>query len=226
MVWRFCSLFNCSISERYWGGFQFRSITDKAARNIHAQVFVWTCLHFIGISNQRYHFWDIYFPVSLYKKLSNHFPEWLYYFTSSPEGNEWSSLCIPAGIRWHYFSSAAAAAKSLQLCPTLCDPIEGNPPGPCPWDSPGRHTGVGCHFLLQRMKVKSESEVAQKCPNPSDPMDYSLPGSFVHGICQASVLEWGAIVFSEWLYSSILLYLVECLVIFPTFCLSSHYLLH
>ena len=129
MVWRFCSLFNCSISERYWGGFQFRSITDKAARNIHAQVFVWTCLHFIGISNQRYHFWDIYFPVSLYKKLSNHFPEWLYYFTSSPEGNEWSSLCIPAGIWWHYFSSAAAAAKSLQLCPTLCDPIDGSLPG-------------------------------------------------------------------------------------------------
>ena len=53
---------------------------------------------------------------------------------------------------------------------------------PCPWDSPGKNTGVGCHFLLQCMKVKSESEVAQSCPTPSDPMDCSLPGSSVHGI--------------------------------------------
>ena len=57
-----------------------------------------------------------------------------------------------------------------------------------PWDSPGKNTGVGCHFLLQRMKVKSESEVAQSCPTPSDPMDDSLSGSSIHGICQASVL--------------------------------------
>ena len=61
-----------------------------------------------------------------------------------------------------------------------------------PWDSPGKNTGVGCHFLLQCMKVKSESEVAQSCPTPRDPMDYSLPGSSVHGIFQARVLEWGA----------------------------------
>ena len=67
---------------------------------------------------------------------------------------------------------------------------------PCPWDSPGKNTGVGCHFLLQCMKVKSESEVTQSCPTPSDPMDCSLPGSSVHGIFQARVLEWGAIVFS------------------------------
>ena len=64
----------------------------------------------------------------------------------------------------HYGSysevSAAAAAKSLQSCPTLCDPIDGSPPGSHPWDSPGKNTGVGCHFLLQCMKVKSESEVA------------------------------------------------------------------
>ena len=65
-----------------------------------------------------------------------------------------------------------------------------------PWDSPGRNTGVGCHFLLQCMKVKSESEVAQ-CPTLSDPMDCSLPGSSVHGIFQARVLEWVAIVFSR-----------------------------
>ena len=68
---------------------------------------------------------------------------------------------------------------------------------PSPWDSPGKNTGVGCHFLLQCMKVKSESEVAQSCPTPSDPMDCSLPGSFIHGIFQARVLEWGADVFSD-----------------------------
>ena len=66
-----------------------------------------------------------------------------------------------------------------------------------PWDSPGKNTGVGCHCLLQCMKMKSESEVAQSCPTLSDPMDCSLPGSSVHGIFQARVLEWGAIAFSD-----------------------------
>ena len=66
-----------------------------------------------------------------------------------------------------------------------------------PWDSPGKNTGVGCHFLLQCVKVKSESEVAQSCPTPSDPMDHSLPGSSIHGIFQARVLERGAVAFSE-----------------------------
>ena len=66
-----------------------------------------------------------------------------------------------------------------------------------PWDSPGKNTGVGCHFLLQCMKVKSESEVAQSCPTLHDPMDCSLPGSSAHGIFQARVLEWGAIAFSD-----------------------------
>ena len=67
---------------------------------------------------------------------------------------------------------------------------------PRPWDSSGKNTGVGCHFLLQCMKVKSASEVAQSCPTLRDPMDCSLPGSSVHGIFQARVLEWGAIAFS------------------------------
>ena len=62
---------------------------------------------------------------------------------------------------------------------------------PRPWDSPGKNTGVGCHFLLQCMKVKSESEVAQSCQTLGDPMDCSPPGSSVHGIFQAKVLEWG-----------------------------------
>ena len=65
------------------------------------------------------------------------------------------------------------------------------------WDSPGKNTGVGCHFLLQCMKVKSQSEVAQSCLILSEPMDCSLPGSSVHGIFQARVLEWGAIAFSN-----------------------------
>ena len=65
-----------------------------------------------------------------------------------------------------------------------------------PWDSLGKNTGVGCHFLLQCMKVKSDSEVAESCPTLSDPMDCSLPGSSIHGIFQARVLEWGAIAFS------------------------------
>ena len=63
---------------------------------------------------------------------------------------------------------------------------------PHPWDSLSKNTGVGCHVLLQCMKVKSESEVAQSCPTLSDAMDCSLPGSSVHGIFQARVLEWGA----------------------------------
>ena len=65
-----------------------------------------------------------------------------------------------------------------------------------PWDSPGKNTGVGCHFLLQCMKVKSESEVTQLSPTLRDPMDCSPPGYSVHGIFQARVLEWGAIAFS------------------------------
>ena len=84
---------------------------------------------------------------------------------------------------------AAAAAKSLQSCPTL-QPHRRQPTRlPRPWDSPGKNTGVGCHFHLQCMKVKSESEVAQSCSTLGDPMDCSLPGSSVHGIFQARVLE-------------------------------------
>ena len=67
---------------------------------------------------------------------------------------------------------------------------------PQPWDSPGKNTGVGCHFLLQCMKVKSESEVTQSYLTLSDPMDCSLPASSIRGIFQAKVLEWGAIAFS------------------------------
>ena len=68
---------------------------------------------------------------------------------------------------------------------------------PHPWNSPGKNSGVGCHFLLQCMKVKSESEVTQSCLTLCDLMDCSPPGSPVHGIFHARVLEWGAIAFSD-----------------------------
>ena len=96
-----------------------------------------------------------------------------------------------------YAAAAAAAAKSLQSYPTL-RPHRRQPTRlPRPWDSPGKNTGVGCHFPLQCMKVKSESEVVQSCLTLIDPMDCSPPGSSVHGILQAGVLEWGAITSSD-----------------------------
>ena len=84
----------------------------------------------------------------------------------------------PAG---RFFTTTAAATKLLQSCPTL-QPHRRKPTTlPHPWDSPGKNTGVGCHLLLQRMKVKSESDVSQSCPTLSDPMDCSPPSSSVHG---------------------------------------------
>ena len=111
-------------------------------------------------------------------------------------GREWIHVCMAESL---YCSpkTITAAAESLQSCLTLCDPKRRQPTSlPRPWDSPGKNTGVGCHFLLQCMKVKSEREVAQSYPTLSDPMDYSPPGSSIHGILQARVLEWGAIAFS------------------------------
>ena len=131
----------------------------------------------------------------------------------APQGASGSSfpqsLLYASIISWKSFSyhipspntllvtAAAAAAKSLQSCLTL-RPHRRQPTRlPCPQDSPGKNTGVGCHFLLQCMKVKSEREVTQSCPTLSGPMDCSLPGSSSHGIFQARVLEWGAIAFSD-----------------------------
>ena len=108
-----------------------------------------------------------------------------------------SSLHLDVPLTELKWIKLAAAAKSLQSCPTLCDPIDGSPLGsPIPGILQAR-TRVGCHFLLQCMKVKSESEVARLCLTLSDPMDCSLPGSSVHGIFQARVLEWGAIAFLD-----------------------------
>ena len=83
------------------------------------------------------------------------------------------------------------------MCLTLCDPINGSPPGSHQWGSPGKNTGVGCHFLLQYMQVKNESEGAQSCLTLRDPIDCSLPGSSVHGISQARVLELVAVQFNS-----------------------------
>ena len=91
----------------------------------------------------------------------------------------------------------AAAGKSLQSCPTLRPHSRQPTRLPCPWDSPGKNTGVGCHFLLQCVKVKSESEVAQSCPTLSDSMDCSPSGSSIHGTFRARILEWDAIAFSD-----------------------------
>ena len=105
---------------------------------------------------------------------------------------------IPPSIR--VFSNESFYFSSVQIsCSVVSDSVRPHRRQPtrlpCPWDSLGKNTGVGCYFLLQCMKLKSESEVAQSCPTLSDPMDCSLPGSSVHGIFQARVLKWGAIAF-------------------------------
>ena len=110
----------------------------------------------------------------------------------------WSGLSFPSPMheseKWKWSRSVVSDPQRPHgLQPTRL---------PHPWDSPGKSTGVGCHFLLQCMKVKSGSEVAQSCPTLSDSIDCSLPGSSVHGIFRARILEWVAIVFSiaflEW----------------------------
>ena len=108
------------------------------------------------------------------------------------QGWIWHLICL-LGHHRMLRETAMTFAKSFQSCPTLGDPIDG------PWGSPGENTGMGRHFLLPCMKVKSESEVTQSCRTLSDPMDCSLPGSSSHGIFQARVLELGAIDFwSHW----------------------------
>ena len=95
-------------------------------------------------------------------------------------------VCVCMAIYYYYY---VASVMSDSVRPHKRQPTRLHHP----WDSPGQNTGVGCHFLLQCMKVKSESEVAQSCPTLRNLMDCSLPGSSAHGIFQARVLEWGAI---------------------------------
>ena len=103
-------------------------------------------------------------------------------------------LLLKGPVAWVMLCGGCSVTQSR---PTLCDPNACSAGLLCPWDSPGTNPGVGGHFLLQCMKVKSESEVAHSCPTLRDPMDCSPPGSSIHGILQARVLEWGAIAFSE-----------------------------
>ena len=98
------------------------------------------------------------------------------------------------------YINTAAAAKSHQSCLTLCNPVDGSPPCFAILGFSRQEHWRGCHFLLQCMKVKSESEVAQSCPTLSNPMDCSLPGSSVHWNFQARVLDWIPIAFSIYKY--------------------------
>ena len=125
---------------------------------------------------------DVYFANILSQSMTSHS---LGVAFCRAEVFNFSKFCFSVlSFRDHVF--AAAAAKLLQSCLTLCD----QPTRLLsPWDSPGKNTGVGCHFLLQCMKVKSESEATRSCPTLSDPMDCSLPGSSAQGIFQARVLE-------------------------------------
>ena len=134
---------------------------------------------------------------------------WSRSFSISPS-NEYSGL-ISFKIDWFDLLTAQRTLKSIYIHIHMCvyiyvhtsvvsdsvRPHRWHPTRlPRPWDSPGKNTGVGCHFLLQCMKVKSESEVSQSCPTLRDPMDCSLPGFSVHWVFQARVLEWDAIAFS------------------------------
>ena len=113
-------------------------------------------------------------------------------------GEWWVRMEYGRSVPFSQSEAQVTAAQSLQSCPTLCDPIDGSPPGsPVPGISLGKNTGVGCHFLLQCMKVKTESEVAQSCLTLRDPMDCSLPGSSGRYSFQARVLEWVTSAFSN-----------------------------
>ena len=109
----------------------------------------------------------------------------------------WSQV----GFRKHHYEQSCCCCCCCKVASVMSDSVRSHRQQPTRlprlWDSPGKNTGVDCHFLLQCMKVKSESEVAQLCLTLHDPTDCSLPGSSDHGIFQARVLEWGAIAFSD-----------------------------
>ena len=132
----------------------------------------------------------ISFLESLYQRASHH--QWLSVIISFC--HQFLSICKN---KTEHETWRCQCVQFLPIFVLHSTPDSGWPRFKSPWDSPGKNTEVGCHCLLQCMKVKSESEVTQSCPTLSDPMDCSLPGSSVHGICQARVLEWGAIAFSK-----------------------------
>ena len=115
-----------------------------------------------------------------YNKIKNNFITLTQVQMSRPRGGRAQETCLLQQLLLLSRFSRVRLCATHRWQPTRL---------PCPWDSPGKNTGVGCHVLLQCMKVKSESEVAQSCPTLSDPMDFSPPGSSVHRIFQARVLE-------------------------------------
>ena len=118
-------------------------------------------------------------------------------FRRSSQPRDWTHISYVSCIgRWILYQCTTWEAPDC-CCYCKVTSVVSDSVRPHPWDSPGKNTGVGCHFLLQCIKVKSESEVAQSSLTLRHPMDCSLPGSSVHGIFQARVLEWGAIAFSE-----------------------------
>ena len=134
-------------------------------------------IFFISICN---HIWDMFSFNSLFLKVNQ--------FSCSHNLSAFPCECILSCFCCCYVASVVSnSVRPHRQQPTRL---------PCPWDSPGKNTGVGCHFLLQCMKVESENEVAQSCMTPRDPMDCSPPGPSIHGIFQARVLEWSAIAFS------------------------------
>ena len=124
--------------------------------------------------------------------------EWYYKCIHFVDERNWKCNKADKLCSWTERINIAAAAKSLQSCPTLCDPIDISSPGsPAPGILQARTLEWVAISFSNAWKRKSESEVAQSCPTLSDPMDCSLPGSSAHGIFQARVLEWGAIAFSD-----------------------------
>ena len=118
-------------------------------------------------------------------------------------GDSWKYACLPLCCCCYCCYVASIMSDSVR--PHRQQPTR----LPRPWDSPGKNTGVGCHFFLQCLKVKSESEAAQSCPTLCDPNDRRLPGSSVHGIFQVRVLKWGAIAFSDKYLSLLLISNIE-----------------
>ena len=127
-----------------------------------------------------------------YNKIKNNFITLTQVQMSRPRGGRAQETCLLQQLLLlsHFSRVQLCATHRRQPTRLPCATHRRQPTRlPCPWDSPGKNTGVGCHVLLQCMKVKSESEVAQSCPTLSDPMDFSPPGSSVHRIFQARVLE-------------------------------------
>ena len=137
--------------------------------------------------------------------------EWVTTLSSrgSSQPRDWTQVSGITGRFFSIWATSVACCCCCEVTSVVSNSVRPHRQQPTrlshPWDSPGRNTGVGCHFLLQCMQVKSEREVTQSCPTLCNPMDCSLPGSSAHGIFQAKVLEWGAIAFSDTLHKVLLI---------------------